>query len=118
MGELGYRQGYRQNFALVEKQPVQISIFVRSYGRLWHRMLGLAFLTETPTKIGNYATIRAFLRHSLLPLDRSRRLAGIVIHHSVNSLDLVDDPRSDAAEEGAFEGINVGSHTIGRSYSA
>src|SRR3546814_11328251 len=41
-------------------------------------------------------------------LDRPRRFRRIVIHHAVDPLDLVDDPRRAARQETGVEGIDVG----------
>src|SRR5882757_9420071 len=51
-----------------------------------------------------------------LPLNRPRRLARHVIHHPVDALDLVDDPRRGLAEEFHLERIKVRRHAVGRSH--
>src|SRR3546814_8320721 len=48
----------------------------------------------------NYAIAAVSL---LLPLDRPRRLAGHVVDHAVDALDLVDDAGRGAAQEGVVE---------------
>src|SRR5258707_7266615 len=62
----------------------------------WRRLLKLA--TASP----------------LLPLNRPRRLAGDVVGHAVDAVDLVDDARRHAAEELVAERVVVGRHAIGR----
>src|SRR5438874_3638761 len=47
-----------------------------------------------------------------LPLDRAGRLRRIIVNHAVDAVDLIDDPRGDAAEEGGVEWIDVGGHSI------
>jgi hypothetical protein len=49
-------------------------------------------------------TITALPASHCTPLDRARRLAGEVVHHSVDALDHVDDAGGDAAEEGGSKG--------------
>src|SRR5205823_3291077 len=49
----------------------------------------------------------------LLPLNRPRRLARHVIHHPIDALHLVDDPRRGGAEKTHVEGIEVGRHAVG-----
>ena len=48
-----------------------------------------------------------------LPLDRPRRLAGHVVHHAVDAVDLVDDARRRAAQHLVREGEEVRRHAVG-----
>src|SRR3954447_7847689 len=67
--------------------------------------------TSTPMPISVMQRTRAI---ALLPLDRAGRLAGDVIDHAVDALDLVDDAGGDIADELHLEGIEVRGHAIGR----
>ena len=53
-----------------------------------------------------------------LPLDRSRRLRGHIIHNPVDALDFVDDAGRDAGQEAHVEGIEVGGHAVERGHGA
>ncbi len=55
---------------------------------------------------------------ALLPLDRPRRLRRHVIHHPVDSLDLVDDAGRGAGEKAHVEGVEVGGHAVDRGHGA
>ena len=56
--------------------------------------------------------------HPSFPLDCARRLARHVVDHTIDALDLVDDPRRRATKEGHVEGIEVGGHAVDRSHRA
>src|SRR5712671_2005398 len=72
-------------------------------------------IAETTSHLIRHANLLypALLSPSL-PLDRARRLAGDVIHHAVDALDLVDDAGRDVADELHVEGIEVRRHAVGR----
>src|SRR5690606_38948150 len=65
-----------------------------------------AMLTPPPAPHRETGPARSF------PLDRPRRLAGIIVDHPVDALHLVDDPGRDMGEEGAVEGVDVGGHAV------
>src|SRR5438874_5423515 len=58
------------------------------------------------------------VRTPLLPLNRPRRLARHVIHHPVDALHLVDDPRRGGAEKTHVERIEIRGHAVGRGHRA
>lgn len=60
----------------------------------------------------NYSCCSISLGTTLFPFDRTRRLAGDVIDHSVDALYVIDNPGSDAAQEFMLIRIIIRGHTI------
>src|SRR5450631_3093024 len=58
------------------------------------------------------------IAHPSLPLDRPRRLTRDVIHHAVDTLDLVDDAGRGLAQKLHLERIKIRGHAVGRGHRA
>src|SRR6476646_1128333 len=60
------------------------------------------------------SAIKRRMRVTLFPLDRTRRLGGVIVDHAIDAVDLIHDAGRDAAQEFGVEWIDVGGHAIER----
>src|SRR5262245_59597525 len=75
--------------------------------------------TPTPnTRARRRRSVSAALVRTLLPLDGSRRLAGVIVDHAVDAADFVDDAGGDAAQKCRLERVEIRRHAVRRCHGA